>query len=66
MRYKLVETIWDFFMDMMLEKQALKKTQLRNDVISRLFASEWAKQILIWNYPNDNYNLWNLKLLNLN
>lgn len=47
MRYKLVETIWDFFMDMMLEKQALKKTQLRNDVISRLFASEWAKQILI-------------------
>lgn len=42
------------------------KTQIQKDTFSFLFAWESAKQIPIWNYPSDNYNLWNLKFSSLN
>jgi hypothetical protein len=47
---------------MVLKKKNFKKIRIWKNTISCFFTWEWAKQILVWNYLSDNYNLWNLKL----
>jgi hypothetical protein len=44
----------------------LKKTQIKKYTFPCLFIWEWTKCIEIWNYPSDNYDLWNIKLSCLN
>jgi hypothetical protein len=41
-----------------------EKAQIQKDTFPYLFIWEWIKCIEIWNYPSDNYNLWNIKLSN--
>jgi hypothetical protein len=59
---KMEKILIFLIMNMMLRKKKhTEKIQIRNNTIW-----EWAKQIPMWNYPNDNHNPWNLNFFYLN
>jgi hypothetical protein len=66
MKWKLVEKLLKICLWIWCWQKNLKKTQIQKHAIPCLFTWQWAKQIRVWNYPSDDYNIWNLKLSHLN